>query len=237
MSESKQETSVSSPPYVSWKTFWNFLERLQQGVPSHIDRTMLNGYSGAVMSQLLVALRFLGLIGNNGETTDRLRALVEAQGEDRKALIGDMIRESYPFLSNGFDLSTATTGTLDQQLRELNVSGDTLRKCSSFIVFAAKEAGLPVSAFIKTGHRAPAKANPKRSGRKPISVVAHSVTLKPPGDQVIPEVHPAILGYFQGLPKNGVTWTQPELDQWLEGMRFTLAMVYQIKLTPKGSAQ
>ena len=48
------------PPYVSYRTFYNFIERLQQHMPSRIDRSywgeLLSGSNG---TQLMAALRFL----------------------------------------------------------------------------------------------------------------------------------------------------------------------------------
>ena len=56
------------PPYVSYRTFHNFIERLQQHMPSRIDRCywgeLLSGSNG---TQLMAALRFLNLIDVNGK--------------------------------------------------------------------------------------------------------------------------------------------------------------------------
>src|ERR1051326_982889 len=96
------------------KTFFNFIDRLKQGLPSHVDRSLMNGYSGTVMSQLTHSLRALKLIGNNGETLPLLQDLVTAEDAKRADVIEKMLTNAYPFLARGFDLSNATTGTLDQ---------------------------------------------------------------------------------------------------------------------------
>ena len=67
------------PPYVSYRTFYNFLERLQQHMPSRIDRSYWGDLlSGSTGTQLMAALRFLNLIDINGKPTELVRPLVES---------------------------------------------------------------------------------------------------------------------------------------------------------------
>ena len=56
--------SVSiTPPYVAFKTFKSFIKMLSaNGVPSEIDKSMMDGMSGSTQSQLSATLRFLGLV-------------------------------------------------------------------------------------------------------------------------------------------------------------------------------
>ena len=59
--------SSGTPPYTSYRTFKTFIEDLhEQGVPSRIDRSVLTRFSGVIGSRLLHALRFLGLIEDDG---------------------------------------------------------------------------------------------------------------------------------------------------------------------------
>src|SRR4030066_2088490 len=87
------------PPYVSYRTFYNFIERLQQRVPSRIDRSywgdMLSGSTGI---QLMAALRFLGLIDVNGKPTEQLKPLVMARGEPRAQLLRGVTSQAYSFV-------------------------------------------------------------------------------------------------------------------------------------------
>ncbi|MDD4465958.1 MAG: hypothetical protein PHY25_04705, partial [Dehalococcoidales bacterium] len=53
------------PPYVSYRSFWNFLDRLREAVPARIDRSYWGDkFSGSTGTQLMGALRYLGLIDN-----------------------------------------------------------------------------------------------------------------------------------------------------------------------------
>ena len=72
---------AGTPPYTSYRTFRTFIDDLREhGVPSRIDRSVLTRFSGVVGSQLMHALRFLGLIEDDGRPTPRLRELVTRMG-------------------------------------------------------------------------------------------------------------------------------------------------------------
>ena len=59
------------PPYISYRTFRNFLEGLQQGIPARIDRSYWGDrFSGSTGTQLLSGLRFLGLIDAGSTPTN-----------------------------------------------------------------------------------------------------------------------------------------------------------------------
>ena len=73
--------STGTPPYTSYRTFKTFIQDLHEhGVPSRIDRSVLTRFSGVVGTQLMHALRFLGLIEDHGHPTQRLKELVNAHG-------------------------------------------------------------------------------------------------------------------------------------------------------------
>ena len=98
------------PPYISYKSFRNFIDNLQQtGIPSRIDRSYWGErLSGSTGTQLMAALRFLGLVDTNGVPDERLRQLVMARGEARTAQLRDVTNEAFAFLlMSNFDLQTA----------------------------------------------------------------------------------------------------------------------------------
>lgn len=141
------------PAYVPFQTFLNFLGKLEQGVPHRIDRSFLNRYySGAMGSQLITSLRFLGLVeGEDNRTTAALERLVQEQAS-RKQLIAQLHHERYqPIFSNVGDLAKATHLQLEQAFKQIySVEGDTRRKAISFFVHMAQYADIPLSAYIRT---------------------------------------------------------------------------------------
>jgi hypothetical protein len=145
------------PPYVSYRTFRNFIDGLQQRMPSRIDRSywgdMLSGSTG---TQLMASLRFLGLIDEYGRPTPRLKPLVAAKGDQRHPILRDMANDVYGFvLKSQLEPQSATYSELEEFFHDrFQVTGDLSRKCLKFFIELAKDAGIPLSPFITKRFRA-----------------------------------------------------------------------------------
>jgi hypothetical protein len=149
MSE-QHESKKSAPPYVSYKTFKNFLDGLQVEIPGRIDRSVLRSLSGASQNALMTALRYLGLINSNWEPTAPLMALVRDDAAQKKSHLQDIIRRAYPFLFGGsVNIQNATQTQLMEAFREQGTTGDTTVKCIAFFTALAKDADLKMSPFVK----------------------------------------------------------------------------------------
>lgn len=139
------------PPYVSYRTFNNFIEWLQEGIPSRIDRSYwgdrLSGSSG---TQLMAALRFLRLVDNNGVPTQRLRELVPAKGSAKATLLRQITNEAFGLVLQGsFDPAEATYSQLEESFHNTyQATGDVLRKCLKFFISLTYAAEIPLSPFI-----------------------------------------------------------------------------------------
>lgn len=152
------------PPYVAFKTFSTFIDRLRP-MPGRIDRSVMQGMSGATQSQLSAALKYLGLVGPGNVPTQLLCELSSAAGKpERAAVLGAMLKTAYPFLyQTGFDLRVATSAQLNERFRETRATGGTLTRCVAFFLAAAKAADLPLSPHIKPS-RAATAAGARRGG-------------------------------------------------------------------------
>ncbi|MBI4296686.1 MAG: DUF5343 domain-containing protein [Chloroflexi bacterium] len=140
------------PPYVAYKTFHTFIEGLKSsGIPARIDRSYWGAHwSGSTGTQLVAALRFLGLVDSSGVPTPRLKQLVFAQGTQRTEILKQASSEGFDFLIRGtFDCSTATYGQLVEAFHNnFQVNNDVVRKCAKFFIGLAAESGIPLSSFI-----------------------------------------------------------------------------------------
>jgi len=161
------------PPYIAYRTFRNFLVQLEnQGLPARIDRSVLAHKSGSIQSQLLLALRFLGLVRRSGKPTDDLKRLIEGSSDSRMAHFRGLLKRSYPFVfGSGFDLETATSDQAEELFGQTGASGETLRRCLSFFVLAVRDSSLPISPYIKP-HRG--KQSAGRRGAQPAVVSTDS---------------------------------------------------------------
>lgn len=150
------------PAYVPFGTFTNFINDLRKaGLPSKIDRSLMPNSSGSLISSLIGSLKFLGLMGNDGRPTEKMRALVEATDENRKERFKDLLEIAYPFLhtTSDFDLQKATTAEVADQFRSQEVSGSTVSRCIAFLIALAKAADYKLSPHLKP-------LAPPRNGKK-----------------------------------------------------------------------
>ena len=160
---SEHAKSTRTPPYTSYRTFRTFIEDLREhGVPSRIDRSVLTRFSGVVGSQLMHALRFLGLIEDHGRPTQRLRELVNAHGAGHwPEKLLELLRQEYaPMFA--IDLETATPSQFNEAFRKAFPAADAVvQKCVTFFLYAANDAGVKISGRVLKG-RKPRSPTPRR---------------------------------------------------------------------------
>jgi len=169
------------PPYVSYRTFRNFVDGLQMGgVPARIDRSYWGDrLSGTTGTQLITALRFLNLVDVNGVPTNRLKMLVAARGPQRNELLRQMTFEGFaPLMKAGLDPQNATYSQLEEIFHSnFDLSGDVSRKCIKFFIMLAGDAGVNLSPFITKRLKSPrtgtgaknAKKTPSRTSRNDVA--------------------------------------------------------------------
>lgn len=145
----EDKTRKRLPPYISYRSFRNFLDELQQGVPARIDRSYWGTrMSGSVGVQLVGALRFLGLIDTNAAPSDRLRKLIMLKGSSRADHLKQITVESFSFLSS-VNMQTATFGQLEEAFHATyQLTPNVKRKCIKFYIGIAKDSGITLSNFI-----------------------------------------------------------------------------------------
>ncbi len=165
--EQSDDGKFSVPPYIAYRTFLNFLTKLEQAIPRRIDRSYWSRYyNGSVGSQLVSALRFLGLVeGEDNRTTQDLARLVREKAI-RKELLKEMLRKRFDTIfADVDDLSSVTHGQLEQSFKQhYKIEGESRRKAISFFVHAAQDAEIPISPFIRVN----TNPRPSRSTSKPI---------------------------------------------------------------------
>lgn len=238
MSETQNGTSGTSqrtPPYIAFKTFLTFIEDLKtHGLPPRIDRSVLRRFSGGVGSQILMALRSLGLVGKDDKPTPELEHLVETYGgEDFKAALRKLLDSAYPYISQ-LDLQTATPSMFADAFKANTVAKeDVLSKCRRFYMHAAEYAG------YKLGPRL-AAANPRRasaSGRRsasPQPTTANNATgtnrgrrrspssIFPPSSPPTHSLKQQLVGKY---PEFDPSWPDPIKAAWFEGFQRLMASV------------
>jgi hypothetical protein len=100
----------------------------------------------------MAALRFLDLIDDREQPTERLKALAAAKGnhEQRAGVLHSITSECYAFVFQGsVDPQNATYAQMEEKfLARFPLKPDVSRKCLKFFVELSHDAGIPQSPFI-----------------------------------------------------------------------------------------
>lgn len=164
----EQKTPKKAAPYIPFKTFTSFVERLHNtAVPPIIDGSVLSTMSGSMRSQLMSALRFMNLIDGRGTVSEELNTLVNSYKTDNwKKSLTDLIFEAYLSVVENVDLDKGTAQQLNEAFRlKGNVDGQMLEKAVRFYLAALSECGITVSPHF-TAKRARKYAPRKKKAKK-----------------------------------------------------------------------
>lgn len=163
------------PPYLSFQTFWSFLEELvSRPLPGKLDRSVMRKKSGSDQANLAVALKSFGLIDESWTVTG-LNDLSKTDETGRTQWLAMQIREHY-----AAQMKVSDGNGTEQQLRDSFKeafgleSADTVRKAMTFFLHATKKVGIETSHYFpstRSGSGAPGTPKPRRasSRRKPAS--------------------------------------------------------------------
>ncbi|MBV9290315.1 MAG: DUF5343 domain-containing protein [Hyphomicrobiales bacterium] len=166
---SEQARPARTPPYTSYRTFKTFIHDLREhGVPSRVDRSVLPRFSGAVGTQLMHALRFLGLTEDQGRPTPRLKELANAYGSAHwPEKLSELLRREYaPMFA--IDLESATPSHFNEAFRKAFPAADAVvQKCVTFFLYAANDAGVKISGRVLKGRKPRSLATRKKGGPAP----------------------------------------------------------------------
>jgi hypothetical protein len=129
--------------------------------------------SGTARSQLISALKFLGLIEPDGTTQDSLKKLADAYNTDKwKSTLSGFLGISYKRVITDLNLLDATPAMLRERFKSNGgVDGGTVDSALRFYLSGLKEAEVPFSEHLVIRQRAPKGSGAitrRRSGMKAI---------------------------------------------------------------------
>lgn len=207
-----------TPPYISYTTFRNVLGNFREiGIPPSIDKSAFPTLSGGVQSQVLLALRSLGLIDGEDKPTVRLQEIVAAFETDAYAdALEVILRDVYPYIFK-LDLMTATPGMFAEAFKNnLTAKEEVLRKCRTFFLNAAKDTE------IKIGERIEKASFPRRrtsSSRKSRTKNGGDKDNTPPdpSDRQPPSSGSVVEKLLTKFPDFDPEWPDEIKKKWFEG--------------------
>lgn len=166
-----QEREPFRPPYMSFQTFWRFVEELRsKPLPPQIDRSLMRSKSGTDQANLNSTLDAFGLVGPSGEVRAELKALVHGDEPGRRRVLAEMIRHHYPV-----PIAVSEQNGTNQQLQEAfrdaygMTAADTRRKATTFFLHACREAEIELSPYFpstRAGSGAPGASKPRKPPRR-----------------------------------------------------------------------
>lgn len=164
------ESAAQATPaaYLPFRTFLGAIEALQHGIPKRIDRTIWRSQSGVVQGQIMMALRFFGLVNSEDEPTTALHRFVDSP-EKRSENIRALLHHAYRDLIDR-DLTKMSPKMLEEAMEQYSVSGDTKRKAVRFFLQAAKFADLPMHPLLSGQVRNTSGTRRKRTKVREIGV-------------------------------------------------------------------
>lgn len=171
MKATKSQENKQLPPYVPFKAFKSFIERLHgTAIPPAIDPSLLRNLSGSARSQLMSCLRFLNLTGPNGTVTDGFRTLIKSYKTEKwPDTLGEAIFASYHELIGDVDLDHGTDAQLDNAFRQRGgADGQVLDKAKRFFLAAMTEAGTKYSPHFGVRKPYAKRAPPARKAAKKV---------------------------------------------------------------------
>jgi hypothetical protein len=165
----EDQPSKSMPAYFPWRTFESTTEGFAAsgGVPSKLDRSVLSTMSGSGRSAFLVGLRFLNLVDDDNHPRPLLEKYVAAEGEDKKLILAEILRDAYGFLTDGsIDIKRATASQLSEAMGKAGATTSTREKAVAFLLKALEATGATVSPHILKRKHTPS-SSPKPRTPKP----------------------------------------------------------------------
>jgi hypothetical protein len=206
---------TNKPPYLPYTTFKNFLLSLKAGaIPSRIDKSLLDRYSGSIQSWLISALKFFRLTDESGKPQPKLDAFIGGDEQTRKQLWRGIFDKAYAPLIDNLDLSRATPGELSERFAAQGLSGETLIKCHAFFAAAAEDAGVALADHLKVRPKSagPRKSRKSRNGGTPDEIPPAPPPAPPPQTQKT--MREMLLEKF---PAFNPEWSEDLQTKWFSG--------------------
>ena len=146
------EDDSIKPPYGSVSAFKNFLDLLDQVTVEKVTTEFVRKYNLSSEKneyKIINGLRFLGLINENGEATEKLRAL-QLEGKLKENL-NKILREAYAEIFDKVNLEKASKETLVNSFMTYYKMGKgTAREGARIFVYLCQRAGIFLSEELQT---------------------------------------------------------------------------------------
>lgn len=167
MAELEEGERSPTPPYIAFQSLKTLASDMKEhGLPGRIDRSVLTNFSGAVASQIMTAIKFLGLTTHDNKPTPLLSELVTAHATDKwPSVVARVLRDAYEPVFR-LDLQSASPNQFAETFRKAYPAKDeVLRKCITFFLNAARESDIAISPYIMKNKKPRSGPSKKRTAK------------------------------------------------------------------------
>lgn len=212
-------------PYTPPSNVVAVLHRLRsRNLPERVEADYLRdaSVSEGTVGRTLFALRFLGLIDEQGLPSQALRTIHTSTDEEYRSSLSGLIREAYSELFNVIDPAEDTQDRILNVFRRYTPASQRNRMVIFFLGMC-REAGIPtLDVPRQRSMREPGAARAPSPRRAATRSRPRAATVSEAGT----DIHPALEGLVRSLPTPGAALLRERREQWLTMARGTLDYLY-----------
>ena len=217
-------------PYAPTSNVLGVIRRFRErGLPDTLSLQELEriGVPPGNAARTLAAIRFLGLVDEDGHRTEAFERLGRAATSDYSAVLAEIVREAYRPIFTVVDPAKDTDIDLSDAFRHFNPQAQRDRMISLFL-------GLCREALIVEG--GPPERRPRRQRQvvQPTGIPSQeqvgqpSIRQDPSTRDDDGADYRLIAALMQQLPRDG-KWTKRQLEKWLVAVRATVELVTEVE--------
>lgn len=145
----EEKTYTFIPPYISFKSFINTVQKIISEKPTYVDDVFLQDIATSIKPRMISALKSFQFIDNNKRVTETLKDFVLEDTRGNKDKLKNILVRSYSSIMQ-IGLDNITSEQLEDELKKYNLSGSTLVRSRGFLLQVAEYVGLPIRQELKT---------------------------------------------------------------------------------------
>ncbi len=142
------EDETLFPVYLSFRTFLGVIDNLREnGLPSQVDKSIFASRSGSDQSQIMSALRFLGLIDEDHKTQQDLERLVgsKANSQEEKQVFSEILKKRYAKIFDQINPANTTINQVQRIFSDYGCKGTTIGRAVRFFIRSLEYCEMEVS--------------------------------------------------------------------------------------------
>lgn len=208
-----------------------------RGLPEPVTGSTLQqvSVSSGNASRTLQALKFLGLVDEEGYITDSFKRLRSVNTKEYPSTLAEMLHSKYKQVFNVVDPAQDDMTDIEDAFRGSKPEGQRQRMVTLFLGLCSEseivsEDKAPKMQPQSRQQRPSKRATSQQNQKKPSSSRKTQPTEEPKEQETREKAveYPVVQGIVEQLPKDGV-WTQKRRDLWVQAMVSTVDLAVEVR--------